>query len=72
MTSRETISVQLNGESIDVPFETSIKELLELASVRSKLVVVEINMTIVPREQHEDHRVVDGDEIEVVTLVGGG
>ena len=50
----------------------SISDLLASADIRHKLVAVEINQQIVPREQHQSHRLVDGDVVEAVTLVGGG
>ncbi len=40
--------------------------------MRSQLVAVEVNLEIVPHEQHATHEVQAGDTIEVVTLVGGG
>lgn len=57
---------------MDVPAGMTIAQLLESAEIRSKLVAVEVNLEIVPREQHANHQVADGDSIEAVTLVGGG
>ena len=67
-----SISVQFNGQCLVVPFGTSVTELLAVAEIRSKLVAVEVNLEIVPREQHGEFRVNEGDTIEAVTLVGGG
>ena len=33
---------------------------------------VEVNRELVPRRQHAEHALADGDEVEIVTLVGGG
>ena len=35
-------------------------------------VAVEVNQQIVPRGEHEAHQLQDGDQLEVVSLVGGG
>lgn len=70
--NQNSISIQFNGQTVDVPETTSITELLEIAEIRSKLVAVEVNAEIVPREEHPTHRVIEGDVIEAVTLVGGG
>jgi sulfur carrier protein len=35
-------------------------------------VAVEVNLEVVPRAQHAQTRLRDGDRLEVVTLVGGG
>ena len=42
---------------------------LDLAGKR---VAVERNGEIVPRSQHGDARVADGDQLEIVVAVGGG
>jgi sulfur carrier protein len=42
---------------------------LDLAGKR---IAVEKNGEIVPRSQHGDARVVDGDQLEIVVAVGGG
>ena len=67
-----SISIQFNGQAVDVPQGTTIAQLLETAEIRSKLVAVEVNLDIVPRERHAQHAVSEGDVIEAVTLVGGG
>jgi sulfur carrier protein len=38
----------------------------------SRQVAVEVNLELVPRSRHGQHRLEPGDEVEVVTLVGGG
>jgi thiamine biosynthesis protein ThiS len=35
-------------------------------------VAVEVNRQVVPRREHEQAELADGDTVEVVTLVGGG
>jgi sulfur carrier protein len=67
-----TITVYFNGKPMSLPSGTTISALLEVAEIRSKLVAVEVNMDIVPREQHAEFTVSDNDRVEAVTLVGGG
>ena len=66
------ITIQFNGQTIDVESGTTISQLLEQAEIRSQLVAVEVNLEIVPREMHAEHTVSEGDVVEAVTLVGGG
>jgi sulfur carrier protein len=66
------ITIQFNGLPLQVPTGTTIEQLLALAEIRSRLVAVEVNLEIVPREQHAAQQVLAGDVIEAVTLVGGG
>lgn len=70
--SSPTISIQFNGQSMDVAQGTTISQLLQMAEIRSQLVAVEVNLEIVPKETHGTHTVQEGDVIEAVTLVGGG
>ncbi len=70
--SESTISIELNGQSMEIPSGSSIADLLVLAEIRSQLVAVEINREIVPKESHSTRVLMHGDVIEAVTLVGGG
>jgi len=40
--------------------------------LQPKFLAVELNRRVVPRAEHPTTVLVDGDRIEVVTLVGGG
>lgn len=64
--------VIVNGESHDVPAETTIVGLIELADVPANYLAVEVNGDVVPRAEHATHALQEGDTVEVVTLVGGG
>ena len=66
------IKVTVNGEPVETENEMTIKRLLESVDVPPNYLAVEVNQEVVPREEHETQLVNDGDEIEVVTLVGGG
>jgi len=39
---------------------------------QGKPVAVEVNLELVPRQRHAEHRLAEGDRLEIVTLVGGG
>lgn len=62
----------INGEGRSFETEPSIAEVLESLNVRPDAVAVEVNRVIVPRARHGGHRLHSGDNIEVVTFVGGG
>ncbi|MFN3190177.1 MAG: sulfur carrier protein ThiS [Aureliella sp.] len=70
--SENSISIQFNGQSLDLPADATVRQLLEHVKMRSQLVAVEINMEIIPKDNHASHRLQSGDVVEVVTLVGGG
>jgi len=66
------MQIQVNGESRVVPEHWSISDLLSDLGIESRYCAVERNRRVIPREQHSSCGLVAGDEIEVVTLVGGG
>ena len=72
MSDSPTISIQFNGQSLQVPETCTVSRLLEIAEIRSQLVAVEINLSIIPRAEHSNIFLKEGDVVEAVTLVGGG
>jgi sulfur carrier protein len=66
------MTITLNGESRDVAPGTTVAELLGELDVLPKHVAVEVNLQLVPRAHHAEHRLRENDRLEVVTLVGGG
>lgn len=66
------IKITVNGKPITLDSSMTIERLLASVEVPPNYLAVEVNADVVPREQHASHVVVDGDEVEVVTLVGGG
>ncbi|HEX3870947.1 MAG TPA: sulfur carrier protein ThiS [Pirellulales bacterium] len=62
----------VNGEARNVPEQTSVAALLEQLDLAKRPVAVELNLSLVPRAQHEQQLLAEGDRLEVVTLVGGG
>lgn len=67
-----TIAVTLNGKETTLPAEITITQFLERRALVGKLVVVEINGTIVPRADFDDRAFQSGDLVEIVHFVGGG
>ena len=64
--------IQLNGKPEEVAEGTTVAGLLDARGVNAKRVVVELNRRILPREEFGSARLGNGDEVEVVTFVGGG
>jgi sulfur carrier protein len=61
-----------NGQPRDIPAGTTVAALLDALKLADKPVAVEVNLELVPRQQHAEHRLAEGDRVEIVTLVGGG
>jgi thiamine biosynthesis protein ThiS len=63
----------VNGErrSFDLASST-VESLLAALGMPVERVAVEVNGSIVPKRERADRNLVDGDVLEIVTLVGGG
>jgi thiamine biosynthesis protein ThiS len=68
----QMIEVTVNGESLSVPKGTTVLALLERLNVRSQQVAVEVNTELVKKARHSEHQLRVGDQVEIVTFVGGG
>ena len=68
----EAVRIVVNDEPRDVCSGTTVADLLGQLELTPMHVAVEINRELVPRQQHADYELSDGDRLEVVTLVGGG
>lgn len=66
------ITITVNGERREVPEGTSIAGLLELLQITRGMFAVSRNREILFREQYAAVALAEGDEIEVVRMVGGG
>jgi len=66
------VDIILNGQTHDASDDATVADLLAELELRSQLVAVEVNRQLVPRDDHATCRLHPGDELEIVTLVGGG
>lgn len=66
------VSLRINGEERTFEDAPTIAAILELLHVPREAVAVEVNRSIVPRRAHDQRELEDGDEVEIVTFVGGG
>jgi thiamine biosynthesis protein ThiS len=64
--------VTVNGEVQDFPPGMTITAALERLGIESAGVAVERNLEIVPKSEHAQTALVDGDALEVIVFVGGG
>lgn len=72
LTADLTVKIILNGTPRELPRPLSVAELLERLEISPRGVAVEVNLQLVPRGQHGQRQLADGDQLEIVTLVGGG
>ncbi len=63
--------VKINGEKLNIAGKT-VAEYLATTNYDTKRIAVERNGDIVPKAQYRNTLLCDGDNVEVVSFVGGG
>jgi len=64
--------IVVNGQSREVDDGITIAELIRRLSLQPLRVAVERDKQLVPRSMHDRTKLSESDELEIVTLVGGG
>ena len=62
----------LNGKTVDLKEDISVKDLLENYDLNPQKVVVEVNMEILDDEVYSTYLLKNEDTVEVISFVGGG
>ena len=62
----------VNGEPRNLPDGASVADLVRQLGLEKTACAVEVNRRLVPKADHGNRSLGNGDTIEVVTLVGGG
>jgi thiamine biosynthesis protein ThiS len=65
------MTIKVNGESREVGEGTSIRQLIAMFNFVPEKVAIELNRRLVRADKY-DQALNAGDEVEIVTFVGGG
>lgn len=66
------MQVHVNGEPRDIEAGATVAALLSALRIEAQQVAVEVNTVVVRRANHAQTQLRPGDQIEIVTFVGGG
>lgn len=66
------MQIQLNGEARTLTPDLTVAELVESLGLAGRRIAVEVNEEIVPKSEHGEIRLAEGDRVEVVHAIGGG
>ncbi|HVS10169.1 MAG TPA: sulfur carrier protein ThiS [Planctomycetota bacterium] len=66
------VEITLNGVARDVREGTTLADLVDGLALPPEQVAVELNRALVRQGERESRRLEPGDQVELVTLVGGG
>ena len=71
-TQLSHISITLNGESYSLDGDPHLSSLIERLDMKPSRIAVELNRQIVPKAKYAETELRDGDQLEIINLVGGG
>ena len=64
--------INVNGVERALESSCTIARLLEELDLAAAVCAVEVNAEVVPKREHAERPLADGDTVEIVNLVGGG
>lgn len=64
--------ITINGQKTELLSPVSVADYLEQNQYRPNRIAVELNGEILPKSHYSDTMLKDGDNMEIVSFVGGG
>ena len=66
------MKIIFNGQTLDLPENSSLQNLIESQNLIGKRLAAEVNLEIIPKTEHANYILKNGDKIEIVHAIGGG
>ncbi|MEK6746381.1 MAG: sulfur carrier protein ThiS [Pseudomonadota bacterium] len=66
------MQITLNGKPYTLKNQVNLSELSEILKLEATQVAIERNREIIPRSLYGQTMLEEGDELEIVTFIGGG
>jgi thiamine biosynthesis protein ThiS len=66
------LQVQINGESREVPDQSTLDDLVSELALAPSRIAIELNQEVARRDKWSQTVLIEGDRIEIVHFVGGG
>jgi len=66
------MNISLNGKTHSLADNSSLARLIDALDLTGKRIAVEVNDELVPRSEHADYQLNEGDRVEIVQAIGGG
>ncbi|MGZ3407273.1 MAG: sulfur carrier protein ThiS [Polyangia bacterium] len=66
------MKLTVNGKPVELPDGSTVAALLGHLAIEPAKVAIERNQDVIPRRTWAEARLENGDQIEIVTFVGGG
>jgi len=66
------VQIKLNGEIKTFEEKPTVAQVVKSFHISNSFLAVAVNRSVIPRSEHENILLQEGDEVEVVHAVGGG
>lgn len=66
------LAIYINGEQKFFPELSTLQQLIETLGMKHNRIAVELNGEIIPRSFYHCKNINGGDNLEIITAVGGG
>ena len=66
------MNVIVNGETREMPAETTLSAMIELLGLPDERIAIELNKAVIRPSRWDEAVLSDGDAVEIVHFVGGG
>ncbi len=67
------MKIKVNGEEKVFDKDSmTISELVKTLGIKAPNFAVAVGMDVIPKSEYETYKIKDGDNVEIVTFVGGG
>ena len=66
------ITIYINSKKKLVNFDCSLLDILEEFNIESSFIAIEVNKEVVPKSKYSTKKILKGDNIEILQMIGGG
>ena len=66
------ITIYINGIKKLVNFDYTLLNILEEFNIKSSFVAIEVNKEVIPKSKYSTKKILKGDNIEILQMIGGG
>ena len=66
------MELYLNGEARQFESALSISTLVQHLGLQNQRFAIEVNRCIIPKSQHDNYILAEGERVEIIQAIGGG
>ncbi len=64
--------IQLNGKKLKIQTNLSVKDLINKYKLKENRIAIELNGSILHKQEYKKRKIKNDDKIEIVQFIGGG